>query len=114
MTGVIPFTQQFTEESTYLLEKTFGFGEVDDINLDGAVKCVSHTEHEPLQLSVAVGVIAHPHVKHFGLPLSHLVEICTLKRSVKGYLGLAQFFGHFDCEPVEFFHVDILARASGL
>ena len=71
------------------MEETFCLGKVDDVDFDRSFEGVSHTEHEPLELSLTVGIVAHPHIKDFRVSLSNLIEIGTLKRCVEGHLRLA-------------------------
>ena len=73
------------------------FREIDDIDFYRPLKVTPHTEHEPLCLPLAIGVIPYPDIVRFLFSLSHLFNICTLKVAVKKDLLLSgKFIGASD------------------
>ena len=57
--------------------------EVDNVEPDVAEHVVFHTEHEPVDLVAAVGVVAHPYVEQTNIALANLVQVGTFKVGVK-------------------------------
>ena len=73
---------------TYIDEKTICLGKVDNIDVNGASKVgmILHAKVEPLQVAIAVGVIAHEDIESVLIATSHLLDIGTLHVAIKSYL----------------------------
>jgi hypothetical protein len=81
-------------EIAYLCEETYSFSKVDNVDTYRASGVIFHSEHEPLQLALAIGVIADPHIESFGFTLSNLLNVGTLEVAVKSYLFLSRELAH--------------------
>ena len=91
----------------YIIEKTFCFREVYNVDPDLSFKTISHFEHEPLQFTATIRIISHPNIEHFGLSLTNLIEVSTLKRRIKSHRFRLSCDAvcHFDGHPVKLLHV---------
>lgn len=68
------------------MEQAVSLCEVDDINPDciHEIVRVFHSEVEPLQVAVAIRVVAHKNIESSRIFQSHLVEVGAFKVSVEG------------------------------
>lgn len=69
-----------------MVEQTVSLGEVDNVDPDSVHKIIRvlHPEVEPLQIPIAICVVAHKNVESCSVLQPHLVEVGALKVSVKG------------------------------
>lgn len=72
-----------------IVEQTVTFGEVDNIDthLTSEVSWGEDAKVKPLQIIAAVRIVSYPDIKCFFVSLSHLIDVSTLKVTVKCELG---------------------------
>ena len=70
---------------TYMMKETIPFCEIDDVDPDSfsEFSWIFHSEVEPLQIAITIGVISHPTVKSRHIFHSNLVQIGAFKVSIK-------------------------------
>ena len=79
-----------------MIKETLSLGKIYYVDFNSARKSSSHSEHEPLDLTLTICVISDPNVIGFSFALSDLFYVRTLKVTIKPYdlrLGKLGQFG---------------------
>lgn len=71
-----------------------------------------HFEHEPLQLTRSIRIVAHPNIIDLGLPLSNLLQVRTLKTRIKlnCFVLSIDVICHFSSDAVNLLYIQFLGR----